>query len=65
MTKDTAIVVDKGSTQALEDGLEKMILGYQDFDVDKIKEYAESKFEISHISKQYVQIFSNLISENF
>ena len=65
VTKDTAIVVDKGSTQALEDGLEKMILGYQDFDVDKIKEYAESKFEISHISKQYVQIFSNLISENF
>ena len=63
VTEDTAIVVDKGSTQALVDGLEEMIHRYADFDTEKIREYAESKFEISHISKQYMQIFNDLVSQ--
>ncbi len=62
VTEDTAIVVDKGSTKALADGLEEMIRRYRDFDTEKIKEYAESKFEISHISRQYMQIFRELVS---
>lgn len=62
VTEDTAIVVDKGSAQALADGLEEMIQKYKNFDTEKIKEYAENKFEISHISKQYMQIFQNLVS---
>lgn len=62
VTEDTAIVVDKGSTQALVDGLEEMIQKYKNFDTEKIKEYAENKFEISHISKQYMQIFQDLVS---
>ena len=60
VTEDTAIVVDKGSTQALADGLEEMIQRYRDFDTEKIREYAENKFEISHISKQYMQVFYDL-----
>lgn len=63
VTEDTAIVVDKGSTQALADGLEEMIQRYGDFDTEKIKEYAENKFEISHISRQYMQIFYSLVPE--
>lgn len=63
VTEDTAIVVDKGSTQALVDGLEEMIRRYADFDTEKIREYAERKFEISHISKQYMQIFNDLVSQ--
>lgn len=62
VTEDTAIIVDKGSTQALADGLELMIQKYKEFDTKKIKDYAENKFEISHISKQYMQIFNDLIS---
>lgn len=62
VTEDTAIVVDKGSMQALAGGLEQMIENYKNFDTDKIKEYAENKFEISHISKQYMQIFHSLVS---
>lgn len=65
VTEDTAIVVDKGSTQALADGLEEMIEKYRNFDTDRIKEYAENKFEISHISEQYMQVFLNLVSGNF
>lgn len=60
VTSDTAVVVDKGSTQALADGLEEMIHRYKEFDIEKIKEYAENKFEISHISKQYMEIFYDL-----
>lgn len=60
VTEDTAIVVDKGSTQALADGLEEMIQRYGEFDAEKIREYAENKFEISHISEQYMQIFYDL-----
>lgn len=62
VTEDTAIVVDKGNVQALADGLEEMIQKYQDFNTEKIKEYAENKFEISHITKQYMQIFHDLVS---
>lgn len=62
VTEDTAIVVDKGSTQALTEGLKEMIHRYQDFDAGKIKEYAENKFEIGHISRQYVQIFHDVLA---
>lgn len=62
VTEDTAIVVDKGSTQALAEGLKQMIHRYQEFDTEKIKEYAENKFEISHISRQYVQIFQDVLT---
>lgn len=64
VTEDTAIVVDKGSTQALADGMEEMIQRYGDFDAEKIREYAENKFEISHISKQYMQIFYDLVCKD-
>ena len=60
VTRDTAIVVDKGSTQALAEGMEEMIRRYGEFDTEKIKEYAENKFEISHISRQYMEIFYDL-----
>lgn len=62
VTEDTAIVVDKGSVRALTDGLEEMIHRYGEFDTQKIKEYAEKKFEISHISGQYMEIFYSLVS---
>lgn len=65
VTEDTAIVVDKGSVQALANGLEEMIQKYRDFDVDKIRNYAHNKFEISHISEQYIQIFNNLVCKSF
>ncbi len=64
VTEDTAIVVDKGSTQALADGLEEMIQRYEEFDAQKIKDYAENKFEISHISEQYMQIFYDLAKKD-
>ena len=62
VTEDTAIIVDKGSTQALVDGLKEMIRRYSEFDAEKIKSYAENKFEISHISRQYVQIFHDVLA---
>lgn len=61
VTKDTAIVVDKGSVTALTEGMEEMIRRYAEFDTQKIMEYAENKFEISHISKQYMEIFESLV----
>ncbi len=63
VTKETGIVVEKGSVQSPVDGLEKMIDIYEKFDVTKIKEYAKKNFEIGHVTEQYIKIFNNILKK--
>lgn len=62
-TKDTAIVVDRNSTQALVDGLIKMAKKSNDFDKKKIIEYAKYNFEISNVTKRYVDLYKDVIGD--
>jgi len=57
VTDKTAIIVDKGSTAALVQGISTMIDSYSQFDPDEIRDYAFSNFEISRISEQYKQVY--------
>ena len=72
VTKDTAVVVDKGSAEALVEGVKDMInrLGAdtastggktpKGFEPEKIRAYALSQFEIDEVSKKYMEIYNSL-----
>lgn len=74
VTENTAVVVDKGSTEALVEGVKEMIsrLGLKAdgakagknpegcFEPEKIREYALSQFEIDEVSKKYMEIYNSL-----
>lgn len=63
VTEDTAIVVDRGSTEAITQGIETMIQKLPEFQEDVIRQYAYENFEIDHVSKRYIQLY-NSITEN-
>lgn len=63
ITKETGIIIDKGSIKSLVDGIIRMIQIYKEFDVEKIKKYAESKFDINHITKQYMEVFEEILQK--
>lgn len=61
VTERTAIVVDRGSSEALAKGIDEMIERLEQFNRDDIRAYAEQNFEISHISEQYMDIYQNIL----
>ena len=76
VTEESAIVVDKGSTEALVKGLKAMAerFGFQKdgtgesvskdvqtpFDSKKIRAYAVSQFEIDQVSQKYMEIYNSI-----
>jgi glycosyltransferase involved in cell wall biosynthesis len=60
VTEDVAIVVDKGSTDALVDGIRQMADRLPQFDSKKIRAYAEENFEIDHVSRQYMALYEEI-----
>ncbi len=56
----TAIVVEKASTEALTDGIEKMMKDLSHFDTTEIQDYGYSHFEINSISEKYMQVYTNI-----
>lgn len=60
-TTDTAITVDRNSTDALVNGIITMNKKYKTFSENKIKEYARSNFEISNVTKRYVKFYDEII----
>ena len=72
VTEDTAVVVEKGSVDALVEGVKAMIkrLGKDEsakfsdtdkiFDGDKIRAYALSQFEIDEVSRKYMEIYNSV-----
>lgn len=57
VTEDVALVVDKGSTDALVEGIRQMAEKLPAFDSAKIRAYAEENFEIDHVSRQYMALY--------
>lgn len=60
VTEDTAIVVDKGSVEAIVDGIKEMIEKLDSFDEKKIREYAFENFEIDQVSQRYMKLYESL-----
>ncbi len=58
VTEFSAIVVDKGSTEALVEGVKEMAT--KSFDSNKIREYAISQFEIDQVSQKYMEIYNSV-----
>ena len=59
ITDFAAIVVDRGSTEALVDGIRYMSEHYSEYDSKAISEYALQNFEIGSIAQKYVHIYTN------
>ncbi len=63
VTDEVAIVVDKGSDDALVDGIKEMIEKLPTFSANTIYNYAFKNFEIGEVSRQYMELYKNLTSE--
>ena len=60
VTEKVALVVDKGSTQALAEGIRQMAQALPRFNKDAIRAYAEENFEIDHVSRQYLALYEEV-----
>ena len=74
VTEESAVVVDKGSTDALAEGAKEMIrrlgltsegvlatvLPEDKFDSESIRTFALSQFEIDEVSKKYMEIYNSI-----
>ncbi len=61
VTEENAIVVEKGSTQALVDGIRGMVRRLPEFDAEKIYRYAFTNFEIGQVSHQHYQLYQSIV----
>ncbi|MCF0186957.1 MAG: glycosyltransferase, partial [Bacteroidaceae bacterium] len=61
--KGAGLIVEKGSVQALEDGISHMISYLDSFDRDWIRNYGFENFEIGHISEKYIQAYESLCNK--
>lgn len=64
VNEEVAIVVDKGSTEALVQGIQDMVSKLDSFDADAIHNYAFRNFEIGQVSQQYRDLYAGLRGEN-
>ena len=60
VTPKTGILVDKGNEEALYQGILEMINNYPKYNSEEIKQYAEEKFSLATISKQYYKIYQEI-----
>lgn len=63
VNNDVAIVVEKGSTQALVDGIIDMIKKLPHFSQDVISDYATRNFEMNHINCQYMSLYEEVLKK--
>lgn len=63
VTEDTAIVVDRGSTEAITQGILDMVQKLPTFDAKTIKDYAYRNFEIDYVSRNYMELYKS-VTEN-
>ena len=54
-------IVQKGSAQALADGIMYMIEHLQEYDREWIKQYAFDSFEIGNISRKYLDMYHKVL----
>ncbi len=60
----TSIVVDKDNQEVLVKGLEEMLDRYKAFDIEQIRKYAYENFEISKVTKQYINLYNGITNKD-
>ena len=60
---NVAIVVDRGSTEALVDGIEKMVEKLSQFNQSEIYNYAFENFEIDQVSQKYMKLYNSILEK--
>lgn len=63
VTDQVAEVVDKGSDEALVNGIKKMISRLPQFNSQAIYEYAFKNFEIGQVSQQHCQLYKQILEK--
>ena len=63
VTPDTGIVIEKGSTDALVNGILKMTNEVNSFNSELIKEYAHKNFDIDCVTLKYVDLYKQILSK--
>ena len=61
VTEESAIVVEKGSVEALVNGIKQMQSVLSTFDAEKIREYALSQFEMDQVSQKYMEVYTSIL----
>lgn len=64
INSENGILVEKGSMQAIYDGMIQMYDKYKEYDAVKISEQANRKFEIEGISRKYIQIYKKVLESS-
>lgn len=60
VTDEVAVVVDKGSTEALIQGIKKIIEQLDKYEPDVIREYAIGNFEMDRVTQQYMELYNTI-----
>lgn len=60
VTEDTAIVVDRGSTEAIVEGIAAMAGKLPEFDSETIRQYARNNFHMDCVSQNYAKLYKTL-----
>jgi glycosyltransferase involved in cell wall biosynthesis len=63
-TDYTAIVCERGSVDALADGLIEMSERYKQFDREQIRSYAQYSFEMGNVTRRYLKLYRKVLREN-
>ena len=63
VTPEAAIVVDRGSTEALVEGIKEMTQRLQEFDSAAIRRYAFRNFDIQQVSKQHIKLYRKIVGK--
>ena len=58
-----AIIVDKGSTEALVNGIKEMSERYMTYDHEAIRDYAKKNFDLSNMTLQYFKLYQECLNK--
>lgn len=61
VNEEVAVVVDRGSADALADGIREMTKRLASFDSAQIQAYAFENFEIDQVSQRYMTVYESLL----
>ena len=60
---EVAVIVDKGSTEALIHGINKIVTQIDKYDADVIRGYAIENFEMSKVTEQYMKLYNAIVNK--
>ncbi len=63
VTNKVGILVDKGSVEALRNGIQEMMKKIEQYDAKEIEEYAKTKFDNTIVCAKYNSYYSQIVNE--